>query len=219
MSRFSITRAWIRSVFTLLGIGALAASSLLNSFGLIPVTSQHPSYPTAAVKPLDTLNDFIQEVATGDSQEIVGIYSPLVFALAVVDQPANQPAWVADQDGVTTRFDLATQFGSIGLLAHYEHAGKAFYRLQPHYPVTIIYGDGRIKTYRVKEIRYYQAEEPSQASTSFITIDETHQKLSQEEVFNQIYRSPDRLVLQTCLVGQGSLTWGRMFVIAEPETE
>lgn len=208
-----------KSVCLLLLTAVLIGHSTLDaslSLIQIPTTSEHKTSPTASVQPVNSLAQFIQDVTNGNKEAIVGVYSAYTLALPVINQPENQPAWLADEDGIVTNFSLAARAGSIGLLAHYEHSGKAFYQLTPDQSILIVYGDGQTKTYKVKNILYFQAKEPSRASTSFISMDLQNQEYSQEEVFDLVYRHPGRLVLQTCLVGQGSQTWGRMFVIAEP---
>jgi hypothetical protein len=201
----------------LLLCAVLIAHSTLDSaltWFPIPQTAQHTAATAGAVQPVESFTDFIHDVTNGDKNALVGVYVPFTLSLPVVDQPADQPTWIADKDGVVTRFSLADEAGSIGLLAHYEHAGKSFYQLKTGQAIQLIYGDGGVTTYAIKDIRYYQASEPSKATTSFIDLN-TEAELSQEDVFNQIYKAEGRLVLQTCLVGKGSQTWGRMFVIAE----
>lgn len=201
----------------LLLCAVLMAHSTLDSaltWFPIPQTSGQVEASEGAVQPVESFTDFVHDVSNGDKNALVGVYVPFTFSLPIVEQPDDQPTWIADKDGVVTHFSLADKAGSIGLLAHYEHAGKAFYQLKTGQTIQLIYGDGGTEAYTVKDILYFQASEPSKAATSFIDLN-TGAELSQEDVFNQVYKAEDRLVLQTCLVGKGSQTWGRMFVIAE----
>jgi hypothetical protein len=183
----------------------------------IPSTGDTNHGRPSITTPTQTLDKFIDDVVNGDADALVGAYSTFTFAFPIVEQPADLPAWIDEGDHVLTHFSLAAGVGSIGLLAHYEHAGKSFYDLEPDDLVYLVYGDGKTHTYRVTEILYYKAIDPKNASTSFLSLaDQT--EYTQKEVFDTVYAHPGRLVLQTCLVGDSINTWGRMFVIAEEET-
>lgn len=182
--------------------------------GFIPISGDPQANVAAYTSPNQTLDRFIEQVANGDADALVGVYSTYKFAYKIVGQPVDQPAWIDEHDNILTRFSLATDAGSIGLLAHYEHAGQAFYSLEVDDLVTLVYGNGKTHPYRVKDILYYKALEPENGSTSFISLAD-QREYSQKEVFDQVYGRPENLVLQTCLVGDSISTWGRMFVIAE----
>lgn len=183
---------------------------------IIPVTAQPSARQAAAAPTTRTLAEFIQSVTNGNPADLVGVYSPFTFALPITEQPAGKPGYVADEDGLATRFQLASDAGSIGLLAHYQRSGKAFTELTPGQEITLIYGDGSTRSYQVQTFITVQAIEPEEALTEFVSMDETQTRYSQEALFDLVYRQADRLVLQTCLTGQGSKTWGRVFIIAEP---
>lgn len=200
------------SVILLTALAGIAGHTTLP----IPSTGYANDGRPSITTPTQTLDNFIDDVVNGDADALVGAYSTFTFAFPIVEQPTDSPAWIDEGDHVLTHFSLATGVGSIGLLAHYEHAGKSFYALEPDDLVYLVYGDGKTHAYRVTEILYYKAIDPKNASTRFLSLaDQT--EYSQKEVFDTVYDLPGRLVLQTCLVGDSINTWGRMFVIAEEE--
>lgn len=180
-----------------------------------PLRTNGCNSSTSAVPPFPSLAAFIQEITNGNANDLVGLYAPYTLAYKIVSQPQGEANWIDEREGVVTQFSLARDTGSIGLLAHYEHAGSSFYHLIPGQSVYLIYGDGKAVRYQITEIDTYKAEEPQEPTTSFITAADGR-LVAQSDVFNQIYNSPGRLILQTCLVSENSHTWGRMFVIAEP---
>lgn len=197
-----------------MGIHALLITLIIPAD--IPVTAANNRGLVGAIPPVNALADFIEEVSNGDKTAIVGIYAPYTLALPVVDQPADNSGFIAVDNNVVTRYQLADEAGSIGMLAHYEYAGKSFYRLKEGQVISLVYGDGHTRSYSVKQVVYFQAKDPAVASTDFISLDLKRQEFTQSELFDFIYRQPNRLVLQTCLATEDTLTWGRMFVIAEP---
>jgi hypothetical protein len=213
-------RRLILSSVLLLFLAAHAGEDASLSSSVIPSTSGNIfpllSYRALPVRPSEELAKFVSEVATGEKDQLTGVFAAFTFAFPIVSQPEQKPAWISGKDGVVTSFSLAGEAGSTGLLAHYERAGKAFYNLKLEQLIQLIYGDGEIKTYRVSEIRFYRALSPSDPLSNFATLDPPGQELTQEELFDKIYKVSGRLVLQTCLEGKGINTWGRMFVIAEP---
>jgi phage tail protein X len=42
--------------------------------------------------------------------------------------------------------------------------------------------------------------------------------LTATDLFNHVYATGDRLVLQTCIANHGQASWGRLFIIAQPVT-
>lgn len=166
---------------------------------------------------LPRLNDFIAQVKNGNASQVTGIYAYGLFAFPVVQQPANQPAFVSSEDGVITQFAMASSYGSLGFLAHNTLAGAEFSSIQVDQVIAVVYGDGRYVNYRVTEIRKYQATRPNSPYSSFIDL-ATKKKLTAQQLFMQTYGIKGALVLQTCIASNGIDTWGRMFIIAKPET-
>jgi hypothetical protein len=213
-------RRLILSFVLLLLLAAHAGEDVSLSSSEIPFTSGNilplSSNQIIPIRPSEELEKFVSEVATGDKDKLTGVFAAFTFAFPIVYQPEQKPAWISGKDGVVTSFSLASEVKSTGLLAHYEHAGKSFYNLKLEQLIQLVYGDGHLQTYRVSEIRFYQALTPNDPLSNFVTLDPPGQQLTQEELFDKIYKVPGRLVLQTCLVAKGINTWGRMFVIAEP---
>lgn len=145
----------------------------------------------------------------------MGLWLPNLTGLTVVNQPPGQPGYVSEAPLTATRFQLADHFGSIGLLAHAYFAGSTLQHLKPGEIVSIIYGDGSVTDYQIVEIRKYQAVDPGDEHTAFLSNASGDEQISQEELFYQIYGQPDRLVLQTCIVENNENRWGRKFIISE----
>ncbi|MCX8024050.1 MAG: hypothetical protein N3A60_02480 [Thermanaerothrix sp.] len=154
----------------------------------------------------------------GQADQPIGLYADGVMAYPIVQQPASNPGFVSTQPDTLTHFALAQRYGSLGLLAHNNLAGHAFFNLQPEQTLWVIFGDGSIKRYRIAAIERYQALQPRSPYSSFINLDDPERKvLSASELFLRIYDNPGALVLQTCIAQGDELSWGRLFVIAFPE--
>jgi len=165
-----------------------------------------------------TLNllDVISAVSSRDSEKIVGLHVPGVFTLPVVQQPEGRPGFVSTASNTLTQFRLASEYGSMGFLAHNTLAGSDFYELQLGQEVRIIMGDGGSQSYAVGEILLFQALDPNSPYSDFRPVDRRGEDLSSTDLFNLIYAVPDRVVLQTCKEYNGDPNWGRYFVIAYP---
>jgi hypothetical protein len=161
-----------------------------------------------------SLSEFAGAVQDGTDQ-IKGLYSKDLMSLRVVQQPDGNNGYVSSVSGVATQFRPASQNDSVGMLAHNFAAGTFFAKAQTGNEISVIYGNGTIKTYKVAEIHRYQALQPNSTSSSFVDLD-THAKLSATSLFNTIYGGKTHLTLQTC-IAQGDVdSWGRLFVIAYP---
>lgn len=183
-------------------------------FALIPNTG-----PTGEKNPYFTSPNasklaFISQVMNGNSEQVTGIWLPNLTGLMVEEQPAGKSGFVSDQPDKVTHFQLAADFGSIGLLAHSYLAGAFFNDLELDQTIIIIYGDGSTDKYKITEIRQYQALDPDNALTNFAAIDNGGKKISQEDLFYEIYNHPGRLILQTCILFNNDNQWGRKFIIA-----
>ena len=146
------------------------------------------------------------------------MYVDKVLALPIVQQPSGNAGYVSNTDGEATQFRMASQFGSIGLLAHNLLSGKSFSALTTGQEVRLVYGDGHIEYFVIKEVLRYQALQPNSPYSSFknLTKDET---LTAEQMFKRVYFGDRHLTFQTCIEAEGNLSWGRLFVIAVPKTE
>jgi hypothetical protein len=98
----------------------------------IPITDMPPSntetglVQTAAIPSLDQFSAALNQ---GQANVVAGVYSPDFFALRVVKQIADNPAYVSPINGTVTQFGMAVQYGTIGLLAHNYLAGAYFSKL------------------------------------------------------------------------------------------
>lgn len=212
-------------------LGVIAAISIFGflSYSLLDRTNQFPfilvssePLPKLDIVPTPTLislSKFIIEQRNGEPDELRGIYVDNLLADPVIMQPKGQPGWVSSKDGVVTLFSLAQDFGSLGLIAHYEKAGGSFNKISTKDHIHIVFGSGKVDTYRVDEIRCYQAENYKDPFTRFIPLLQPDVLLNQQELFSQIYGVKDRLILQTCLPWGDNYKWGRLFIIASPVDE
>jgi hypothetical protein len=164
---------------------------------------------------LPSLDAFVSLVKNGQAQELRGIYVPELLAASVVQQPEGIDDFVSPIQNIVTQFDLASQFGSTGLLAHNYLAGERFFQLEKNQKFYLVYGDGKTVTFIVREILYYQALDPTSVSSSFVDL-ESRDVLTASAVFLKAYNRPGQVTLQTCITRGENLGWGRLFVIAEP---
>ena len=198
----------IRSILTLTLIVILCSI-------LFPTNFVHALTEGSNSIGLPDLDAFIHQVKNGHADELGGIYVPGILAARIVQQPVGMDDFVSSWQGVLTQFSLASRLGSIGLLAHNDLAGKGFASLQRGQEFYLVYGDGSVSTFIVSEIFEYKAIDPSSASSSFIDM-KNGDVLTSSELFSKVYNRPGRVIFQTCLEAADSLTWGRLFVIAEP---
>ncbi|MEJ2759426.1 MAG: hypothetical protein P8046_13175 [Anaerolineales bacterium] len=160
--------------------------------------------------------EFIEEVYTGYSEIISGVYIDEDFALSVVQQPASQPGFISVEEETITEFGLAQDYGSIGLLAHNYLAGKKFFQLGIGETIYLVYGDGDVERYTIVDIDTYQALSPNSPNSQFVNLEGDKEKLSAADLFYRIYDQDDALILQTCIEKDGNESWGRWFIIAVP---
>ncbi len=173
---------------------------------LSPITAYSPS-----------LSSFIEQVKNGAAREITGLYMKDLLSYPVIQQPANQPAFVSPNDDQVTQFQSASAFGSLGFVAHNTLAGVRFSDIKTGDLISVVYGDGHYSRYKVIQIRRFQAIQPNNPYSSFIDLS-TGTRSSVEDVFYQTYGVSRQLVLQTCISNEGVDSWGRLFVVAVPYT-
>lgn len=162
------------------------------------------------------LNDFVNAVKNGDAGVVRGIYADGLFALPVVQQPASNAGFVSTQAETLTQFGLAAQNETFGFLAHNYLSGQYYFKLAPGQEIVMVYGDGSLKYFKVTALKRYQALKPTSPYSDFKDL-ETGQTLTSTGLFGLIYKRPGQMVLQTCIDANGNSSWGRLFVIAEPE--
>ena len=177
-------------------------------------------FPThAADLPASTpdFSSFADSVKDGQVGVLRGVYIQGLFALQVVQQPSKVPTYVSASQGVATEFQSAKEAGNIGLLAHNYLAGKDFSSLSKGQEVRVVFGDGKIEKYRVEIILRYQTLEPRSTTSNFLNLD-TGERLTSTQLFAKVYKGARHITFQTCIDKDGELSWGRLFVIAEPFT-
>lgn len=174
-----------------------------------------PVQPASAAT--SALNDFVGSLKNQQAGQVVGVYVPMVLALKVAQQPANNLAYVDATSGYATQFGLASQYGTTGFLAHNYLSGALFFKLAVGEEVDVIYGDGVIDYYKIVGLRHFQALNPTSPASNFIDIDaHNNVQISNADLFNQIYNQGNQVVFQTCINAYGNTSWGRLFVIAQP---
>lgn len=167
---------------------------------------------------LPAFSEFSRAVQNNQSGLLRGVYVSDVLALPILQQPAGNAGYVSFNDGVITQFGMPSQFGNVGLLAHNNLSGKLFSKLAVNQEVRLVYGDGKVEYFVIKDILRYQAFQPTSPFSSFrdLATDET---LTAEQLFNKVYRGDRHVTFQTCIEANGELSWGRLFVIAEPSPQ
>ncbi|MGB8983930.1 MAG: hypothetical protein WCC12_18815 [Anaerolineales bacterium] len=178
----------------------------------------HP-VPAAALgeggSALPDFREFSSIVQNGQANVLRGVYVPGILALPVVQQPDGQAGYVSYKDGEITQFDMATQSGNVGLLAHNNLSGKSFSQLVPGQEVRLVYGDGQVEYFVIAQVSRFQALEPNSPYSSFRDLS-NDELLTAEQLFNRVYRGDRHVTFQTCIDANGDISWGRLFVIAIP---
>ena len=167
---------------------------------------------------LPTFMDFSNSVQNGQASVLRGVYTRDVLALPVVQQPSDSPAYVSSYDGLVTQFGMAAQYGTVGLLAHNHLAGRSFSGLAVGQEVRLVYGDGHVERFVITEILEYQALQPTSPYSSFRDL-ASDEVLSAQQMFQRVYQGERHITFQTCIDAEGNPSWGRLFIIAEPDTE
>jgi hypothetical protein len=169
---------------------------------------------------IPAVDDFAAPLLNGNAEDVVGVFVPGLFALPVMQQPKEEPAFVSSANHILTQFSLPKQHGTTGLLAHNYLSGSLFYGLQVDQLVVVVLGDGSQKLYRIRQMERYQALSPTSPYSKFINLtDPTRKEISSGELFSRMYTLKNKLVFQTCIDAEGDPSWGRIFIIAEPVEE
>jgi hypothetical protein len=189
--------------------------------GTIPVTGNQIAPFSVIVKDQSTvssINEFVETIKDGNKNSIRGVYLADIFALRVVEQPANNPNFVSSIEGVATQFALANKYSTIGFLAHNFLSGKYFFDMNLGDIVQVIYGDGKIDQFRVTHIFQFQALQPNSPKSQFVDL-QNGEKLSSTQLFEKMYTGKKHITFQTCIQKDGIDSWGRLFLIATPLEE
>lgn len=168
---------------------------------------------------LPTLYDFSSTLLENKGEKPAGLYVFGQMALPIIQQPSGNPGYVSEKANVVTQFNMASQYGTLGLLAHNTLAGAKFAALEVGQYAEIVYGGGRVDYYRITAVERYQALSPLSLTSDFVDASGDGPRMSATTLFNHVYAPGHRLVLQTCIEAQGNTSWGRLFIIAEPVTD
>jgi len=166
------------------------------------------------VAALSNFKPFVAGLKNGRT-ELAGIFAGGQFAFRVIQQPAENPAFVSTLPDTLTEFRMAGYYNTIGLLGHDYLAGRSFLNLKIGQEVILVSGNGTTKYFKVNDIQSYQAITPDSPYSRFVDLS-TQEQLSAEELFDKIYAKGNILVLQTCIPNGNIASWGRIFVIARP---
>jgi hypothetical protein len=183
----------------------------VTAFLPYPVLAASPSGPQS----LPDLTHFSSSIQNGNAEVLRGAYVDGVFALPVLQQPSSNPGYISTIDHTLTQFDMVTQYGNVGLLAHNYLSGQYFSQLMPGMNMELVYGDGRIETFQVSQVFRYRAVTPNSATSDFIDLD-TLATVTASALFTKVYTGTRHVTFQTCISRDGNTSWGRLFVIAEP---
>jgi hypothetical protein len=195
---------------------ALSTSAYADSPTLAPSGFGSSASSNAGAIQLPPLSNFIASLPRGNAQQASGVYVPSVFAYKVVQQPGGMATYISITRNTVTQFALAAQYGTVGLLAHDYLSGALFFNLAVGQEVDVVSGNGTVRSYRVSQIRHFQALNPYDPYSSFIDMDNRGAQLSSTDLFLQMYGGGNKVVFMTCIYANGSPAGGRLFVIATP---
>lgn len=163
---------------------------------------------------------FIKSVTLEKSgNSFVGIISPKLFSLPIMQQPAGQPGFVSNESEKITEFGLARQYGTTGLLAHNHLAGANFANLVENDLLILVTANKEYKFFRIEKISAFQALSPNSPYSNFVDLNNTSRILTATDLFYEVYTKEGTLVLQTCIAQGSELSWGRLFIQAVPVEE
>jgi hypothetical protein len=194
---------------------ALTFSLLLLIFATL-IPQPVSAAPRSDARDIPDLTNFISSVENGDANIMSGVYISGVFALRAIQQPPYNADYVSTIDDTLTQFGPAAQYGNVGLLAHDYLSGQYFSKLTSGEGIYLVYGNGRVETFRITAIYRYQATDPFSTRSNFIDLD-TDEYLTANQLFVKVYTGSRHVTFQTCTAHNGDSSWGRLFVIAEPE--
>jgi hypothetical protein len=223
-------KSLIKSLFFLF----ITVSVLYTSFFIIsnsstaiattPIPTSSPTLiptPREVITPIPTptpseLQLFAASLRNDNPDQVVGVYVPGVLALQVIQQPWNNSTFVENKNGsVVTQFSAAKKTDVIGLLAHnYLSSGASFYNLQINDDVSIVYGDGKVDTYRLTEMKIYQKLEPYSLTSDLIDLG-SGRRITTSQAYHKFYETPGQVVFQTCIEENNNLSWGLFFIVGQ----
>ena len=204
-------------IVALLTIFTIGLTAFTVSADILQTGSSAPGiYEKIVSSSNQGLTSFAQSVKNNQSSQITGVYVQDVMEFPVVQQPRSNASYVSSMPDTITQFQMASNFHSIGLLAHDYLAGSTFADLQSGKEIYLVYGDGSLKRFQIYDIQKYQALSPNDPYSSFVDLSDGS-KLSAESLFYKTYGlGKDTLILQTCISTPSTPSWGRIFVLARP---
>lgn len=198
----------------------MAVSILLNaSISVIPFSDIHPGPLKFAGKKAEKIQaihrDFLDRFLKDYIGEASWVSIESGFSLPIIQQPTGESSFVSTRANIITQFNSPGTYGVTGLLAHNYLSGKEFYSLEIGQKVTVTYGEGIERNYKIVSIDRFKKIDRTSIYSNLVEV-ETNKEYSSTEVFNRFYNGSHRLVFQTCLEKDGRLDWGLVFITAEP---
>jgi len=177
-----------------------------------------PAQAFGNVEALPNFREFSKSVQNNEASVLRGVYVPDVLAFPIIQQPIGNAGYVSPTDGEITQFGMASQFGNVGLLAHNNLSGRFFPKLAVGQEVRLVYGNGKVEYFVITQILQFQALQPTSPYSAFRALS-NDENLTAEQLFKKVYRGDRHVTFQTCIEANGNLSWGRLFVIAEPRPQ
>lgn len=165
-----------------------------------------------------SFDEFKTSVTVAGVNRITGLYVPNFGGFPVVQPPAGGDGSVSSSEGEVTQFMRPAENNVIGLLAHNYLSGAWFEKFPDEGLVYVIFGDGKSETYRIKEWFRFEALENDSTTSDFVDT-ASGLRYSVLEVYEKMYGGKPHLTFQTCTQKHGDLSWGRLFLLAEPFLE
>ena len=185
----------------MIGYLPASASASGNVFPFYELSNQESNLDSAKTERADVLRE---------------LYIDNLITLQIVQQPVGNSNFVTQLSNSVTEYKTASDFGTVGLLAHNYLAGQYFFHISPGQEIELVYEDNRTKSFVVTDIQRYQALLPNSPSSDFTDLS-TGETFTASQLFKKVYKNQTgHLVLQTCIKAQQNPSWGRLFIIAEP---
>lgn len=164
------------------------------------------------------LSNFVTSVRNNQPGTVTGIFAPGLFGMPVTGQPNADETYVSSEENVLTQYKKPSEFGVVAILAHnYLNSGKLLSQVSPNQEIFVVYGDGKVRRFRVSSVQYYQALSPHDNRSDFRDLNGPGGEILRfDQLFNRVYTQSNQLVFQTCLEANGDLSWGRIFISADP---
>jgi hypothetical protein len=194
----------------------LLSTLMVLTLAFAPVVQAAPIAVTGFQPATSMLLSSVQSVnaANSSSGQLARISAGDLFDFPVVQQPSGNSGYVSTTNNTFTQFSMASNYGSIGILAHNYLAGKYLSNLSTGTVITVTFGDGSTKNYTVSDVKAYQALSPESMYSNFVDVNDSSKVLSSSDMFLSTFGLSGALVLQTCITKNGNSSWGRLFVIA-----